>query len=99
MSLFVNDERISAEDIRAEVERLRPEFEARFSEMSPGERQAQLTEWATENLEEHVLIVQAAVAPVRATLVQELMAVPPSLKVTLPVAPEVTVAVKVSDVP
>lgn len=60
MSLFVNDEKISAEDIRAEVERLRPEFEARFPQMSPGERQTQLTEWATENLEERVLIVQAA---------------------------------------
>ena len=60
MSLFVNDEKISAEDIRAEVERLRPEFEARFQQMSPGERQTQLTEWATENLIERVLIVQAA---------------------------------------
>jgi hypothetical protein len=60
MSLFVNDEKISAEDIRAEVERLRPEFEARFQQMSPGERQTQLTEWATENLVERVLIVQAA---------------------------------------
>jgi parvulin-like peptidyl-prolyl isomerase len=60
MSVFVNEEKISTEDIRAEVERLQPEFEARFPRMEPGERQRQLTEWATENLVERVLIVQAA---------------------------------------
>ncbi|MCX6138421.1 MAG: peptidylprolyl isomerase [Ignavibacteriales bacterium] len=60
MPIYVNDEKISAADVRDEVERLRPQFEAQFQTLEPGERNKQLTEWAQENLIERVLIVQAA---------------------------------------
>lgn len=58
--ITVNSEVITDEDIQNEMERLRPEYERYFSEMDPVLREAQLMEWAKENVIERILIHQEA---------------------------------------
>ena len=62
MATMVNGERIDAGDIDAEVERLRPHYEAHVqADDDSGEAGLeQLREWATENLIERALVLQAA---------------------------------------
>lgn len=60
MPLFVNDEKIDDFVIQQEVDRLRPDYQAVFQDQSPEEQEAQLTEWAQENIIEKVLLLQAA---------------------------------------
>ena len=60
MAIVVNGERIEDRDIQQEVERLRPSYEQVFTDMAPGEREAQLQDWAKENIIERVLLRQEA---------------------------------------
>jgi len=60
MAIVVNGERIEDRDIQQEVERLRPSYEQVFTDMEPGEREAQLQDWARENVIERVLLRQEA---------------------------------------
>jgi parvulin-like peptidyl-prolyl isomerase len=60
MALVVNGEKIDDNDIRQEVERLRPRYEQVFAEKDPKERQAQLLDWSRENVIERVLLRQEA---------------------------------------
>lgn len=58
--LYVNGQQISPEQIAAEKERLRPEYERCFSQMEPQAREQQLEDWAKENIIEAVILRQAA---------------------------------------
>jgi foldase protein PrsA len=58
LPVFVNGQPISDAQIEQEMTRLRPDYEQAFADMDPAEREAQLRDWATENLVEHVLVVQ-----------------------------------------
>lgn len=58
MALLVNGERIEDSAIQKEVERLRPEYEETFAWMDPAEREAQLHDWAKENIIERTLLHQ-----------------------------------------
>jgi parvulin-like peptidyl-prolyl isomerase len=60
MAIVVNGERIEDRDIQQEVERLRPSYEQVFTDMEAGEREAQLQDWALENVIERVLLRQEA---------------------------------------
>ena len=60
MTLYVNSEKIDDAAITAEAEKLRPQYEQVFTEMSPDERETQLMDWSRENVIEGVLIRQAA---------------------------------------
>lgn len=60
MPVFVNGERIDDKFIKDEMGRLRPEYVKVFQDQSPAEQDAQLREWATENVIERVLIHQQA---------------------------------------
>jgi len=60
MPIAVNGQRIEDEAIRAEAERMRPEFERTFSDEDQAERERRLQEWARENAIERVLLEQAA---------------------------------------
>jgi len=60
MALIVNGERIEDQEIREEVERLRPSYEQAFAEEAPQAREAQLLDWSKENVIERVLLRQEA---------------------------------------
>ena len=60
MAIVVNGERIEDRDIQQEIERLRPSYEQVFTDMEPAEREAQLQDWARENIIERVLLRQEA---------------------------------------
>jgi peptidyl-prolyl cis-trans isomerase C len=60
VGLIVNGQSIDDRRIELEMAYLRPEYEQAFADMEPGAREAQLREWATENVIEHTLIAQAA---------------------------------------
>jgi parvulin-like peptidyl-prolyl isomerase len=60
MALVVNGEKINDDEIRQEVERLRPRYEQVFADKDPEERQAQLLDWSRENVIERVLLRQEA---------------------------------------
>ena len=60
MDLFVNGEKIEQDDITAEVERLKPDYQACFTDQPPEEQETQLLEWSKENVLERVLLSQAA---------------------------------------
>jgi parvulin-like peptidyl-prolyl isomerase len=62
MSVIVNGERIEDQEIQLEVERLRPSYEQAFADQDPAAREAQLIEWAKENVVERVLLRQEAKA-------------------------------------
>ena len=66
MAIIVNGERIEESQIRAEKERMRPRYRETFTEQTPEEQEAQLQEWAQENLIEQVLLRQAAQRDTRA---------------------------------
>jgi parvulin-like peptidyl-prolyl isomerase len=60
MALYVNGEKVDEGRIKAEAERLRPEYERVFAQMDKEEREKQLSEWSRENVIEGVLLRQAA---------------------------------------
>lgn len=60
MSLYVNGEKVEDAAITAEAEKLRPQYEQVFAEMSPDDREKQLLDWSKENIIEGVLLRQAA---------------------------------------
>ena len=60
MVLYVNGEKVDEGRIKAEAERLRPEYERVFSQMEKEKREAQLLDWSRENVIESVLLRQAA---------------------------------------
>ncbi len=60
MALYVNGELVDEKEIQAEIERLRPEYERVFAEMSEEDREKQLSEWSRENVVERFLLKQAA---------------------------------------
>lgn len=60
MALYVNDELVDEQEVNAEVERLRPQYERVFADQTPDQQQKQLYEWSRENVLERVLIRQAA---------------------------------------
>ena len=60
MALFVNGQEISREEIDAEKQRLRPQYEQAFAQMEEKAREEQLCQWCKENAIEQVLLKQAA---------------------------------------
>jgi parvulin-like peptidyl-prolyl isomerase len=60
MTLYVNDEAVDEQEINAEVERLRPQYEQVFADQTKVQQEKQLYEWSRENVIERVLIRQAA---------------------------------------
>ena len=64
MTLYVNGEAVDAGRIAAEAEKMRPRYEQVFADMPADDRQAQLQEWARENVIEAVLMRQAALRDV-----------------------------------
>jgi len=60
MPITVNGQRIEDDAVRAEAERMRPEFERTFSDEDKDEREQRLQQWARENAIERVLLEQAA---------------------------------------
>jgi foldase protein PrsA len=58
MAVIVNGERIEDAPIREEVERLRPSYEKVFADKPREEREAELLEWAQDDLIERVLFQQ-----------------------------------------
>lgn len=60
MGLIVNGERIDEASIDREAATMRPEYERQFAEMDPQEREAQLREWASENVVERAVLQQEA---------------------------------------
>lgn len=60
MGLLVNGQTIEDRQIEREINRLRPEYEQAFVDMDPVAREAQLRDWATENLIERILVAQEA---------------------------------------
>jgi len=60
MALYVNNEVIEESFIEAEMERMRPQYEHVFAEMSQSERDEQLSDWAKENIIEQYLLKQHA---------------------------------------
>jgi len=59
MSVFVNGQKID-DIIKAEAERMRPQYEQAFKDMDKDEREAQLLDWSKENAVEQVLLRQLA---------------------------------------
>jgi len=60
MPLIVNGELIEPRFIREEMNRLRPHYVRLFQDQSPAEQEAQLRDWATENVIERTLFRQEA---------------------------------------
>ncbi len=60
MTLYVNGELISQEIIQTEIENLRPEYEKTIQMDDKQAKEAQLTQWAKENVIERTLLAQAA---------------------------------------
>jgi len=60
MPITVNGQRIEDDAVRAEAERMRPEFERTFADEDQAQREERLQEWARENAIERVLLEQAA---------------------------------------
>jgi len=60
MSLKINGSVVSHQLIADEMERMRPEYERAFTEMTESQRETQLCAWATENVIERVLLHQHA---------------------------------------
>ncbi len=59
MALIVNGEIIDESLIAEEVLRLRPDYQKVFQDQSPEKQEAQLKDWAKENVIERILIQQA----------------------------------------
>jgi parvulin-like peptidyl-prolyl isomerase len=60
MSLKINGTVVSHQLIADEMERMRPEYERVFTDMTESQRETQLCAWATENVIERVLLHQHA---------------------------------------
>lgn len=60
MAFYVNGRKIEEEDIQAEMDRLRVEYEKAAVDVEPEAQAKQLYEWSRENIVERILIEQAA---------------------------------------
>ena len=60
MPLIINGEKINVSLIIAEIDKLRPEYQRTFREQPPEMQEAQLLDWAKENIIERVLLQQYA---------------------------------------
>jgi len=60
MAIFLNGEKIEQEQIKEEVERLRPHYEQMITDKPTKEKEEQLWDWSRENVIERVLLNQAA---------------------------------------
>jgi peptidyl-prolyl cis-trans isomerase SurA len=60
VGVTVNSQTLEDRQIEQEMARLRPEYEQAFADMESVAREAQLRDWATENLIERTLVAQAA---------------------------------------
>jgi uncharacterized protein len=60
MKLIINGEKIDNTMINEEIELLRPEYMRAFQHQTPEEQEAQLQDWAKENVYEKVLLRQTA---------------------------------------
>ena len=60
MAIIVNGERIEDQEIRQEMERLRPSYEQVFADKDSAEREAQIMDWSKENVIERILLRQDA---------------------------------------
>ncbi len=60
MGLTVNGQKADDFLILEEMEKMRPEYEKRFRDMDPRERELQLLDWAKENVVERLLMEQEA---------------------------------------
>lgn len=65
MAILVNGERIEADVITQEAERMRSDYERAFADTPADQREAQLLEWARDNVIERTLLEQAAKADPR----------------------------------
>lgn len=61
VSLEINGEKIPWPEIQVEMERLRPEYDARVRQAGKMEGDNQLAEWSEENVVERTLMKQEAV--------------------------------------
>ena len=71
-TVYVNGEKIEPDNIKTEMERLRPEYERVFTSMEPGQRETQLADWSRENLIEAALLRQAAEKQIEPVPAEEL---------------------------
>ena len=74
MRLIINGTNIDPRWIRDEVDRMRPEYERVFQNLTPEEREAQLVDWAKENVVERILLRQYAMQdprPIESRLIRE----------------------------
>jgi len=60
MALYVNSEKIEDQQIQAEAERLRPQYEQLVASLDSEDTKKQLHDWSRENLIEQALLRQAA---------------------------------------
>lgn len=60
MTLYVNGEKVTDEQITAEMDRLRPHYQQAFADQKPEQQESQLREWSRENVIEQVLFLQEA---------------------------------------
>jgi len=60
MPIIINGEKIADILIEEEINRMRPQYQATFTDQTPDEQEKQLREWARENVIERVLLQQAA---------------------------------------
>ena len=60
MPLIINGERIGDSEIEQEINRMRPQYQATFTDQTREQQEQQLQEWARENVIERVLLQQEA---------------------------------------
>ena len=60
MPLIINGEKIDDILIEQEIDQMRPQYQATFTDQTPEQQEKQLREWARENVIERVLMQQAA---------------------------------------
>ena len=60
MALYVNGQQVEEEQVKGEMERMREQYEQATAGMEKDAQEAQLCEWARENIVERYLIEQAA---------------------------------------
>jgi parvulin-like peptidyl-prolyl isomerase len=60
MAFYVNDRAIKEEEIKSEMERMRPQYEQATTDMEADAKEKQLYDWSRENIVERVLIEQAS---------------------------------------
>ncbi|MCK5565569.1 MAG: peptidylprolyl isomerase [Planctomycetes bacterium] len=65
MTLYVNNEKIEDQAIKAEAERLTPQYEQLVEKLDNDDSKKRLTEWSRENLIEQQLLRQAAARDIK----------------------------------